>query len=173
MRHYRYRIVTSVLTLLVTAGSWLGMHAARPERTSDLVRVSDWTPQTWSRLDGHGSNAECELPAGQRYRLVLGCLGDATQEYRVSLRLTGSPLSSRDRDKREAHAEVLDRHTSERTRPQILSSVPSIVRSASTNDFEPSSRNVANIRSKSAVANRSSILWSAVASKSDFVPAML
>ena len=126
MRHYRYRIVTSVLTLLVTVGSWLGMHAARPERTSDLVRVSDWTPQTWSRLDGHGSNAECELPAGQRYRLVLGCLGDATQEYRVSLRLTGSPLSSRDRDKREAHAEVLDRHTSERTRPQTLISVPSM-----------------------------------------------
>lgn len=128
MRHYRYRIVTSVLTLLVTAGGWLGMHVTRSERTSEIVRVSDWTPHTWSRLDGHGSNAACELPAGQRYRLVLGCLADATHEYRVSLRLTNSSPSSRDPDKRESHAEVLDRHTGKRTRPLTLSSAPSMDR---------------------------------------------
>lgn len=89
MRHRRRQIVTAVLTLLLTAVGWLAMQAVRSKRALDLVRVSDWQPSAWSRLDDHSPLAACELPAGHRYRLVLGCLGDVTQEHRVCLRLTG------------------------------------------------------------------------------------
>lgn len=89
MRHRRRLIVTAVLTLLLTTG-WLAMQAARPDRASDLVRVSDWRTNGWYRLDDHGPVTACELPSGYRYRLVVGCLGEATQDHRVRVRLTDS-----------------------------------------------------------------------------------
>ena len=85
MRHYRRPIVSALLTMLLTAGGWFALHAARPERTLTPVRVSDWKPETWYPLEGSGSSAVCELPAGHRYRLVLGCLSDATQEHLVKI----------------------------------------------------------------------------------------
>lgn len=121
MRRHAQRIVTALLTLLLTVGGWLGVHATRPQRATEFVRVSDWQPQTWSRLDGHGSTAACELPAGRRYRLVLGCLGDATQEHTVSLRLTNSPLNSHGREEHVTNAEILVRHAGQRTHPTIAS----------------------------------------------------
>lgn len=92
MRQNRRRIVTAVLTLLLIIGAWLARQAARSERATNPVRVSDWQPQTWYQVDDHSPIATCELPAGPRYRLVLGCLGDVTQEHRVSLRLTDSRI---------------------------------------------------------------------------------
>ena len=93
MRHHRRWIMTAALTMLLTTGGWLVMQAARSDRIPDLVRVSNWQPETWYRLDSRGPAAACELPAGHRYRLVLGCLGDATQEHAVSFRLTTSKHS--------------------------------------------------------------------------------
>lgn len=89
MRHHRRPIVTAVLTLLVTAG-WLALLVARPDRAWESVRIANWQSATWYRLDGDGPIVECELPAGHHYRLVLGCLGEATQEHRASLQLTNS-----------------------------------------------------------------------------------
>ena len=95
MRHHRRWIVTATLTMLLTAGGWLVMPAVRPQRTSEFVSVSNWPPQMWFRLDGHGTSTACELPAGHRYRVVLGCLGDSTQEHGVSLQLTAAQSGSR------------------------------------------------------------------------------
>lgn len=117
MRHHRRWIVTAVLTILLTTGGWLAMQAARPDRSPDLLRVSDWKPQTWYRLESHGPDAACELSAGHRYRLVLGCLGDATQEHNVSFRLTTSRSSPHDGDQHRLNAVRLDRHASQWTNP--------------------------------------------------------
>ena len=93
MRHDRRRILTAALTMLLCTGGWLAVQSARPERTLELTHVSEWQTHTWYRLDGHGPSATCELSAGHRYRLVLGCLGEATQVHNVSVRLTASRSS--------------------------------------------------------------------------------
>jgi hypothetical protein len=114
MRHYRFRIVTAVLTLLLSAGGWLARHAVQPGPTPKVVRVSNWRPQTWHRLDGHDLTVVCELPAGQRYRLVLGCLGDATEEHRVTFELTHAPADSRGQSRRESTTEIIVRPAARR-----------------------------------------------------------
>lgn len=119
MRHCRRWIVTAVLTMLLTAGGWLAMQAARPDRTPNLMSVSDWRPHTWYRLDNRSPAAACELPAGHRYRLVLGCLGDATQEHTVSFRLTSSGPSPRHDDRPGLKAVSLDRHASQWTNQPV------------------------------------------------------
>jgi hypothetical protein len=125
MRHHRRRIVTAVLTMLLTTGSWLAMQAARPERAPNLVRVPDWQPQTWHRLDDHGSVATCELPAGHRYRLVLGCLGDATHEHRVSVRLTESSSERSEASDHRSTSKFPTWQVGPRTRPAVISAPPS------------------------------------------------
>ena len=127
MRYHRKRIVTAALTLLLIAGGWLATRAARPEPASEFVRVSDWTPRTWFQLDRHGSSATCELPAGHRYRLVLGCLGDATQEYGVRVRLTDARLDSRDHDRRETAPEILVQQIDQPTHPMTSTNLGSNV----------------------------------------------
>lgn len=134
MRHHRFRIVTAVLTLMLATGGWLTRHAARPEPTPKLVRVSNWEPQTWYRLDGHGSTVACELPAGQRYRLVLGCLGDATQEHCVTFELTSVPPDLRSHRRRELQAEMIVRHAGR----QIENAKPISTPLTSRTDSDPS-----------------------------------
>lgn len=87
MHSTRRRIVTAVLTLLATAGGWTVLSSARIERPSDHLSVSDWQPRSWYQVDDLATDTTLELPAGQRFRLVLGCLGEPTNEYRVSLSL--------------------------------------------------------------------------------------
>lgn len=130
MRHNRRWIVTAVLTILLTTGGWIAMQAARPDRTPDLVRVSAWQPLTWYRLDHFGSAATCELPAGHRYRLVLGCLGDATQEHAVSFRLENSRSSSRSGDRGEP----------EGVSPRTIARVRGLTPSGSPGRFIPAIR---------------------------------
>ncbi len=131
MRYHRLRIVTTVLAMLLTTGGWLVMQDARPERTLELVQVSEWPTHTWYRLDGDGSSADCELQAGQRYRLVLGCLGEATQDHSVSVRLTASRSSPCGDDRGALKAEPLTRIVSQWTKPAIVFSPSSAPRDCS------------------------------------------
>ncbi len=74
MRHHRRRIVTVVLTMLLTTGGWIAMQAARPDRTPDLVRVSDWQPHTCvvhHRRLGR-EVAVLDLPTPRRSQQTLG-----------------------------------------------------------------------------------------------------
>lgn len=117
MRHHRRQIVTTVLTMLLITSVWMAMQTARPDRRPELPHVSDWQPETWYRLDSHRSTTACELLAGHRYRLVLGCLGDATQEHAVSFRLTTSRANPLDDDRLRWKAGSLGRHASQWTNP--------------------------------------------------------
>ncbi len=101
MRHRRRRIVTALLTMLLIASSWLAMLSARLGGTFRSPPTPSWQPKHWYQLDSDRQVAVCELPAGHRYRLVLGCLGDATQEHRVCIRLMTTPSSPRGDDRRE------------------------------------------------------------------------
>lgn len=132
MRHHRRWIVTAALTMLLTTGGWLAIQTARPNRTSNQVCVSDWQPHTWYRLDGHGPTAACELLAGHRYRLVLGGLGDATQEHAVSFRLTTSRSGQYDDDRLRLKAVSLDSHVSQWTNPSAAIS-PSLTHCSGAN----------------------------------------
>lgn len=125
MRHHRRRIVTAVLSMLLSTGGWLAMQTARPDRTSDPARVPDWQPCTWYRLDSREPSATCELPAGHRYRLVLGCLGDATQEHVVSFHLTTSQFSSRSDDRVGRKAECITLSANGGCQPSELTSLTS------------------------------------------------
>ena len=94
MRQHQRRIVTAVVAMLLPICGWLAMSAAPPERATELIRLADWPSQTWFPLDGSERTIACELPPGQRYRLVLGCLGNATQEHEVTVRLQTLPAKS-------------------------------------------------------------------------------
>ncbi len=131
MRHHRRRIMTAALTMLLFTGGWLAVQSARPERTLELVQVSEWQTHTWYRLDGDGSSAACELQAGHRYRLVLGCLGEATQDHNVTVRLTASRSSPRGEDRGVLKAEPLTRLVSPWSKPAIVFSPSSSPRDCS------------------------------------------
>lgn len=117
MRHRRRRIVTALLTILLTAGSWLAMLSARPGRTFRSPSTPSWQPKHWYQLDSDRQVAVCELPAGHRYRLVLGNLGDATQVPRVHIRLMTPPSSPHGDDRREFEIERPAARTSPVDRP--------------------------------------------------------
>ena len=88
----------TLLAMLLSASSVLALRAARPERATDFVLSANWQDQAWYQLDDRDSIAHCELPAGVRYRLVIGCLGDSAEESTVRLRLsprTDQPTLSR------------------------------------------------------------------------------
>ncbi len=80
----------SLLATLLVASGVLVLRAARPERATDVVLSPNWQDQAWYQLDDRDSNALCELPAGARYRLVIGGLGDSAEEYAVRFRLSPS-----------------------------------------------------------------------------------
>lgn len=109
MRHHRRQIVSAVLTMLLTAGGWLALQAARPEQALIPVRVAEWHPETWYPLEGSGSSAVCELPAGHRYRLVLSSLGDAAHEHVVSVQLSDSRSVPRGQHRSELKTDPLER----------------------------------------------------------------
>lgn len=135
MRHDRRWIMTAALTMLLSAGGWLAVQSARPKRTLELVQVSDWQTHTWYRLDGHGPSTTCELPAGHRYRLVLGCLGEATQDHRMRVRLTASRSSPRGDDSGVLKAEPLARLVSPWTKPPTVFSLSSTPGTCSLQPF--------------------------------------
>lgn len=112
MRHRRRRIVTALLTMLLIASSWLAMLSARPGGTFRSPPTPSWQPKHWYQLDSDRQVAVCELPAGHRYRLVLGCLGDSAQEHRVSIRLMTTSSGPRGDDRREFEIERLFARTS-------------------------------------------------------------
>ena len=131
MRHDRRRILTAALTMLLFTGGWLAVQSARPERTLELTHVSEWQTHTWYRLDGHGPSTTCELQAGHHYRLVLGCLGEATQDHSVSVRLTASRSSPRGDDRGVLNAEPLTRLVGPWSKPAIVFSPSSSPRDCS------------------------------------------
>ena len=135
MRHYRRPIVSAVLTMLLTAGGWFALHASRAERALIPVRVAEWQPETWYPLEGSGSSAICELPAGHRYRLVLGCLSDATQEHVVSVQLTDSQSVPRGRRSNLRRATSLALPVAELARVQIRS-----LATSATGNIHPAAR---------------------------------
>lgn len=87
MRRKRRRNVLTLLAMLLLASGLLVLRLARSERASAVVVSPSWQPNDWYRLKDRDSVVHCELPAGARYRLVIGCLSDAAQEYQVRLRL--------------------------------------------------------------------------------------
>ncbi|MBC7816968.1 MAG: hypothetical protein IAG10_08785 [Planctomycetaceae bacterium] len=91
MRRNRRRTEMTLLAMLLVASGVLALRTARSERVADVVLSPSWQAHTWYQLDDRDSVAHCELPAGARYRLVMGCLGDAAEECTVRLRLT--PIS--------------------------------------------------------------------------------
>jgi hypothetical protein len=79
-----------LLAMLLIASSVLALRAARPDRVGEVVLSPIWQPNEWYQLDGRQSISLCELPAGVRYRLVIGCLGDSAEEYAVRVQLSYS-----------------------------------------------------------------------------------
>ncbi len=80
----------TLLALLLVASGSLVLRTARSERVADAVLSPNWQAGTWFRLDDRDTVTHCELPAGARYRLVVGCLGEAAEEFTVQLSLTTS-----------------------------------------------------------------------------------
>lgn len=80
----------TLLALLLLPSGVLMLWAARSERTNDVILAPRWQPDIWYPLEDHDSTAICELPAGARYRLVIGCLSNAENESSVRLRLTST-----------------------------------------------------------------------------------
>ena len=80
----------TLLAMLLVASGVLVLRAARPERDENVALSPNWQDQAWYQLDDHDSIALCELPAGAKYRLVIGCLGDSAEECTVRLRLAPS-----------------------------------------------------------------------------------
>ncbi len=80
----------TLLAMLLLASSVLALRAARSERATDVLLSPNWQDQAWYQLEDRDSIVLCELPAGARYRLVIGCLGDSAKECTVRLRLTPS-----------------------------------------------------------------------------------
>ena len=80
----------TLLAMLLVASGVLVLRAARPERDENVVLSPNWQDQAWYQLDDHDSIALCELPAGAKYRLVIGCLGNSAEECTVKLRLAPS-----------------------------------------------------------------------------------
>ncbi len=80
----------TLLAMLLIVSGVLVLRAARPERATDVVLSPNWQAHAWYQLDDRDSIALCELPAGTRYRLVIGCLSDSDEECTVRLRLTPS-----------------------------------------------------------------------------------
>ena len=80
----------TLLAMLVLASGVLVLRAARPDRAAKILLTPNWEDRAWYPLEDHDSIALCELPAGARYRLVIGCLGDSAEECTVRLRLTPS-----------------------------------------------------------------------------------
>ena len=78
----------TLLAMLVLASGVLVLRAARPDRAADAPLAPNWQDLAWYQLDDHDTIALCELPAGARYRLVIGCLADSAEECTVRLRLT-------------------------------------------------------------------------------------
>jgi hypothetical protein len=91
-RHQR-RTVLILLTILLVASGLIVSRAARSDRTTDIVLAPTWQPDAWYQLEDRDAITLCDLPAGGRYRLVIGCLGDAAEEYQVRLRLTSNAAS--------------------------------------------------------------------------------
>ncbi len=79
-----------LLAMLLVASCVLVLRAARPERATDVVLSPNWQANAWYSLEDHDSIALCELPASARYRVVIGCLSDSTEECTVRLRLIPS-----------------------------------------------------------------------------------
>jgi hypothetical protein len=78
----------ALLAIPLLAGGLVASRAARPEPAIAVVHAPEWRDSTWFRLDQNSADAVCELPGGASYRLVIGCLSDATHANTVRVSLT-------------------------------------------------------------------------------------
>lgn len=99
--------IVTALPVLLLLGGGMTFWTTRPTLNSQPVTVLAWQPDSWYRLDRHGSEARCELPPGHRYRLVIGCLGDAASEHSVQLNWEPLSVSAAGRQSNDAGMERL------------------------------------------------------------------
>ncbi len=88
MNRQRFWSLVSILAAITVVVVIFALRASRSETS-----VAEWRPLVWYRLDNGDSQKTLKLPLadGQRYLLVIGCLGDASKSH--SVRLSGSEAS--------------------------------------------------------------------------------